>query len=625
MANVITSDLSEHVKQFPNSQVLFEDLSHEDVAQVIACWQSNPVQAAVDIFGFQYGLPSHQTLALKLAWGLSDVIQVWTRGGGKTFFLSMFAWLSAVLFPEEKIGIFGPSFRQAKFVWAEVERAYDKSPILQELCKKQPTITPDKCHARLYNGSIIEALPLGDGSKIRGARYYRLLCDEAAQIPEDILDIVLGGMRATTKDPMYNVWKIKEQREAVMRGELLEEDIVEAPTNKMLLTSTAFYQFNHLWRRVKMFESEIMNPDNKDLDPQVMMPGEIMWNKNRAVVMFDYRDPPEGFMNMGSIMEMKKKMSDVKWKMEYCHYFPPDSEGFHRRSKIEAARGHNRYTVELSGNLQDNYVLGIDVARNSDNFAIAVCRVAGNTVELVATYTLNSREFPEMHDLIREIIRQYNVIYMCMDTGGGGTSLEDLLHDERMCPEDQELIWDSVSREEFKEKEGWHTLEMVKFSDDSIPKMAYQLQADIDHKRFLFPSEPSMIREIAENGFDDRGASIEDLEKAYEEINETIEETTAIIAQSTRTGKTHLGLPGEISKNYQSEEANLYKPPRKDRWVAIMLANWAAHRRLRQMEVEDEKPDDPEFGFSLYGALQSSGSIPTHVYRRRVAAMNRRK
>ena len=283
------------------AEALIEDPSSTDVMDVVKFYQKNPVQAACDIFGFKFGLPWHQRLALKAAWELPDVIQVWTRGGGKTFFLAMFAGLSAILFPEEKVGIFGPSYRQAKFVWAELERLYDKSPIFKELTVKKPIMSNENCHIKFLKGSIIEALPLGDGSKIRGARYFRILGDEAAQIPEDVLDIVIGGMRATTKDPMEAVEAMRLQREMIKKGEMDITELIEPPKNKLLLTSTAYYRFNHLWDRVCLFKHEINK--HKDKHPIIKVPEKIMWNDERALLMFDCDDPPEGFMNMKSVEE----------------------------------------------------------------------------------------------------------------------------------------------------------------------------------------------------------------------------------------------------------------------------------------------------------------------------------
>jgi hypothetical protein len=409
---------------------------------------------------------------------------------------------------------------------------------------------------------------------------------------------------------------MRKQRELIAEGKMSAELLQEPEKNKLLLASTAFYSFNHLWRRVQLFRGEILRPENAAKHPKVLIDNVnasetsvTMWNDDRAVLMFDYLDPPEGFMNMASIEESKLKMSDLKWRMEYCHFFPPDSEGFYRRSKIEESRKHCRFTIELRGKPAYNYVLGIDVARNSDNFAIAVGRIVGSSVEFVQMLTLNSKSFTEMHDLIRACLRKWNVVYVCMDTGGGGTALQDNLCDPRLCPEDQKLIWDSHDDEELQQEEGWHVLEMIKFSDDSIPTMAEQLRADLDHRRFLFPAQPSLV--LTETT-DPDGNALEDLERHYlDEIEATVEETTAIVAQATRTGRVHLGLPGEInSAMARTYESYGMRTPRKDRWVAIMLMNWAAHQSVR---AKIDPKQEADAGMSLAGMLY--GQQPAHIAR----------
>lgn len=703
------------------TDALFENVSNEDVAEVIKFYQENPVRAAEDIFNFPHGLPWHQRMALNLSWEKSDVIWVFTRGGGKSWMLALFSALSAILYPEEKIGIFGPSFRQSKFVFMELEKLYERSKIFQELCRKKPMMLPDVCDIRLVNGSIINALPLGDGSKIRGARYYRIIVDEAAQVPEDILDIVIGGMRATTKDPMESVATMKEQRRLIAAGKMKQSNMIDVKANKLLMASTAYYQFNHLYKRIQIFKREVESDDSKN--PVIKVPDKIFWNDDRAVVMFTKDDPPEGFMNQKSIEEMRKKMSTSKFNMEYnCFatgtevvtpngavniedlnigdmvlthkgrfrpivkkssrlieneevvsyrqngfnksvivtrehpywtggddfepitdidtvrlvgvdtldvitpiskeyvqytgnvynleveednsysligatvhncFFPPDSQGFFRRSKIEDSRSACKFTVELFGDRASNYVLGVDVARKSDNFAIAIGKIDGSRLKLVRVLTLNSKSFPAMHDLLRKCLAEYNVIYMCMDAGGGGLALEDQLRDPRMCPPGQKLIYDAVNNEENYENPGLHILEMIKFSDDSIPVMCHQLQADLDHGRFLFPSQPSAC---PNDVLAASGSSLEELEEAYNEIEQTIEETTSVVAQVTRTGRLHIGLPGEISASHKTSENDGFVAERKDRWTATMLANWAFYRSTR---VEATVEPDLAIGFSL--------------------------
>lgn len=907
----------------------------------------------------------------------------WANGfiNHNTWFNAMYALLRAMCYPNEKVGIFSASFRQAKFVWAEIEKMYSNSAIVKECCYKRPMSPPDKCYLQLKNGSIIEALPLGDGQKIRGARYFDIVTDEVAQIPEDIFDIVIRGMTATSKDPMAEVKKLKAQQELLKLGLITEEQLYTPTANKILMTSTAFYRFNHLWKRVELFDNEIRKPENANLNPNILVDNgpdgtKVMWNKERALIMFDYMDPPKGFMKESSIKEARLKMSENKFKMEYCFasdteiitpfgakniadiqvndlvlshegkwetvlniksrnvvedlveihtygynrpilstvehpyftgedwtraenleyttkvklqelfnnthgflkefvtqtnssiingvefihpvnrkginkkignkkfkgslqnritynydlglvlgyyasegsvgangkqvqfaldghkdialesfveelqtalsrsfgvvskklnrsdntiiiyvnsriladffkkvcpgvsatkyclpsllwsnaeflkgflrgvwhgdgcinskpqaiyvsksrnlamqihtamtyfgftpiirdikdcmftsielkgdasilfdnwlnnkdnktkdsslarhyiipekykissirrvpytgkvynlevqggnsyslpnatvhncaYFPPDSEGFFRRSKVEKARNHDLFTIEQHGEPGSNYVLGIDVARKSDNFAITVAKIAGEKLHVVNVITLNNKSFNDMHDLIRRVIRTYNVVHICMDTGGGGTTLQDMLEDERLLADGDRLIYDSINDNDKLGREGLHILDMVKFSDDSIPQMGFQMASDLDHGRLLLPCIPNRRHRLSDDLTEKEAEKISSVlrkdEDAYQEIEHLIEETTSIIATSTRTGRIHLGLPSEVvGADSKKDFEDGMKAPRKDRWTSCMLAVWAWHRCTNLEKYE--QVSEPAYGFAL--------------------------
>ena len=88
-----------------------------------------------------------------------------------TFIDAVFAVLRAMLYPGEKVGIFSSSYRQAKFVFSEIEKIYDISPILRDSCEKKPTKMVDMCYLQFKStgnkpGSVIHALPLGDGCQV---------------------------------------------------------------------------------------------------------------------------------------------------------------------------------------------------------------------------------------------------------------------------------------------------------------------------------------------------------------------------------------------------------------------------------------------------------------------------
>ena len=99
-----------------------------------------------------------------------------------TFTLGTLATLSCLLYPGYRVGLIAPVFRQSKMIFAEVEKLYDQSSILREACAKKPTNASDRSFLKFKSvagktPSYIEALPLGDGNKIRGSRFYLILVD----------------------------------------------------------------------------------------------------------------------------------------------------------------------------------------------------------------------------------------------------------------------------------------------------------------------------------------------------------------------------------------------------------------------------------------------------------------
>src|SRR5574337_546400 len=121
-------------------------------------------------FGRPLMLLPFQSVILKTMWLRQFVILLLSRGGSKTYSLAILAWIKALLMPNSKIIIVSSSLRQAKFVFNNIDMFYNRSPLLRECCEKEPTKATDYCEVKLTNGSEIRAIPLGDGTKIRGMR-----------------------------------------------------------------------------------------------------------------------------------------------------------------------------------------------------------------------------------------------------------------------------------------------------------------------------------------------------------------------------------------------------------------------------------------------------------------------
>ena len=490
----------------------------------------------------------------------------------------------------------------SKFIFDEISKIYDISPVLRDSCEKKPTKMVDLCYLQFKStgnkpGSVIHALPLGSGETIRGARYFTIIGDEAAQIPREVLDVVVRGMMATSKNPMEQVKAMEEQKRLLAEGKI--DKIKKLHNNKIVLSSTAYYQYNHLWSRVKGYIDIIMEKAEKaarlekaglpvpsdlkvelrghDLNGQI--PFNIMKDDNRALIAFNCEDMPDGFMNTESLEEAKREMPRYQYLMEYFGYFPPDSEGFFPMSLLDKSRKHGDFACEFSfdHNKEKDWItiMGCDPARSGDNFAISIFKVNIKTekIRLIRVLTYNKMTFPFMHLEIRRLRKLYDVSEIAIDSGGGGQTIRDLLADPRTCPPGDDIILQR-DFDEHRFKQGKRILRLVEFSK-------YEWLADANNN-LLLGLQNGTLQIAGEKGSLKNGSDFEetpDEEAARREIDKTIEEMQNIVVTRTQTGRMHWDTP--------------QKHQRKDRYSSVLIGYDQAYSYLDNIN----KPQSLVSGF----------------------------
>ena len=165
---------------------------------------------------------------------------------------------------EEAHNYFSNGFisHNSKNCFGELKKRYEQSPILREACFKKPVVGSDQCYLDIrgtdgFSGSSIQAYPLGSGDKIRGLRGHVILVDEFAQVPEDIFDMVIRPMGATTTSPMENVRRLKSLKEKIKSGFFTQEEYeaekAGMQTNKIVGVTSAYFQFNHVYKRIQKY------------------------------------------------------------------------------------------------------------------------------------------------------------------------------------------------------------------------------------------------------------------------------------------------------------------------------------------------------------------------------------
>jgi hypothetical protein len=474
-------------------------------------------------------LAVHQRLIIKGLWKHQFNLLILTRGGGKTFLLALYCVLKAMLFPREKCVVASSSYRQSQFTFDEVIKFYDESPLLRQACEKAPSKGPTSCEMHLDNGSKVIAYPLGDGQKIRGARANTLVMDEVAQIPNDIISLVILPMMNTRQDP----WDTSGRK------------------NHLVMASSAYFQFNHLYQKYLDYQ-EYTDPQNPKYDD------------GYGLHIYTVDDMPDGWMDKGIIANARASMTELQYQMEYLCLFPPDSDGFFPANLINGARKPSAI-IEPVGEKGAEYVFGIDPARSGDNFALVVMRL-GNPNKVVAVYSLHKHTFQQMHNFIREKIREYEsnggqLIRIQMDNGGGGSTLKDLLSEEYAWYDAETEKWKTddaiidMDDEEMQYMAGRRILRMQVFSSSSVNSMNFDMRSDFEHRRVIVPSQSPSAEPICEYIFN--------------EIEEMIKETMTIVTTPLTNGFMRFDTPKQRMK--------------KDRYSGLLLACQGARELQRDL------------------------------------------
>jgi len=537
------------------------DLVMDQGMEMIKFYRENPCIAAYDLLNVD--LAPIQRVVFEDMWFKNYVIAVAGRGFGKTFLLGTLACLGCLLYPGYRVGLIAPVFRQSKMIFSEVEKLYARSPILQESTEKRPTRGSDTCYLKfkpfgVMNGAFIEALPLGDGSKIRGSRFYLILIDELAQVPDKVLDMVIRPMAATTLEPMENVRRVARQKKLLDMGLISEEDVEDGSVNKMIMTSSGYFKFNHMWRRMKDYWGQIEQQKEKS---------------QYAVWQIPFWDLPDGFLDRNNIAEAKRVMSNAEYRMEYEAAMIADSEGFFKASLLEACTLGSNFSIELKGDSSAKYVVGIDPNQGGDASCGVVIIKIEQTSQIVNVLELKKKTTQELTKAVQDICDAFNVVRIFMDKGGGGKAVMDLLEEGYA---DYEPIIDRTNADH-RHMQGRHILEMVTFNPSWISDANFTTLSMLEDGKLRFPEAPVM-------------STLDAIDKVFERIQLMKSQMLNIIVTQTASGALHFDTPK--------------KGQNKDLYSAIILA---AHG-VRTVEKEMEDDGEP----ILYG---SSGMVRGHSQR----------
>lgn len=569
-----------------------------------------------------------QALFLNELWVRKFPMLIGSRGLGKSFKLSLYAMLRGILLPKRKIVVVGAAFRQSKVLFEYMETIWRNSPMLRDMCDSDsgPRRDTDRCVMRL-NDSTITCLPLGDGQKIRGQRANDIIADEFASIPRDIFENVVAGFAAVSADPIENVKRLAARQKASELGIEIEDVMPdkngEKKDNQIVISGTAYYDFNHFatyWKKWKAIIKSQGNPTRlREVFGGEDYPETFDWTQY-SIIRMPYELLPKGFMDADQVARSKATVHTGIYQMEYGACFTRDSQGFFKRSLIESCVCGNiedpikdskgniiHFEAALIGDPNKRYIFGVDPASEVDNFSIVVLEVNPDHRRIVYCWTTTRSEHKELIKKgystetdfysycarkIRDLMVLFPCIHISIDAQGGGVAVTESLHDaDKMKPGEMPL-WPTIEDAKPKDTDGergLHIVEMCQFARyEWLAEANHGLRKDLEDKALIFPFFDSISLGLSTTEDMIKSRMFDTLEDCVLDIEELKDELSMIQMTQTSSGRDRWDTPEVVVGTGKKSKM------RKDRYSALLMANMAA--RILQRTPEQE-------AYNFYGGF----------------------
>jgi hypothetical protein len=556
-------------------------------------------------------------------WIRSFPMYIASRGWGKSFLLALYSVLKMTFYPGTKIVVVGAAFRQSKIIFEYMENIWRTSPILRSIFNGNddgPRRDVDRCTIRLGD-SWTTAIPMGDGSKIRGLRAHIIIADEFASISPDIYETVVSGFAAVSASPIQNV-KEEAKKQAMKEAGIWNEELEQLQYkmgNQAIISGTADYDFKHFasyWKRYKaIIESQ---GDERKLTE--LFKGEIPSNfnwKDYSIIRMPYELIPKGFMDDKQVSRARATIHSGIYNMEYAACFVTDSEGFFRRSLIEGCVTSDSkpiiiggktisFDAMISGNLKAQYVYGIDPASEQDNFSIIILEANPDHNRIVYCWTTNRSNFKERlktglvkdHDFygfccrkIRNLMKIFPCARIGLDAQGGGVAIEEALHDPAKLEDGENLIWPIIDPDKSRDTDdqtGLHLIELVQFAKaDWTAHANHGLRKDLEDKVLLFPRFDNLTLGLA---LEREGKDIleSELNPIYDSLSECILEIEELKNELTTIVMTQTSTGPNARDRWDTPEVKMPNGKkgrlRKDRYSSLLIANMIARQMTRTLK-----------------------------------------
>ena len=552
--------------------------------------RQNPSFASELITGIK--LFPFQHMAIKAMMETDYFLGIWSRGMSKSFSTGVFAILDAILNQGVHIGIISKSFRQSKMIFKKMEEI-SKSPKAGFLAQCITRVSKQNDEWVMEIGrSKITALPLGDGEKLRGFRFQRMIIDELLLMPEKVLNEVIMPFLSVVENPTERQETYDIETKMIEQGKLKEEERTKWPNNKIIGLSSASYKFEYLYKLYHQYESLILGKNNQD-------------GAHRVIMHFSYDCAPPQLYDQNLVSQAKATMSQSQFDREFGAVFTDDSSGYFKVSKMASCTipdGEGQ-SVEVIGNPKDEYILAIDPSwsesESSDDFAMLLIKLNKDTKKgtVVHGYAISGTSLKDHIKYAAYVLKYFNIVAVVGDYNGGVQFVNSCNESDIFKSNNLKLGVIDADVDNHKEydkglrklrnqynKEERKFVFLRKPSSQWIRYANELLQASFDHKRIFFAGAAMdddyhyqrkaniPIRDIKfirnyENVANN--SRMIDFVEHQKDIMDLIKVQCALVQVTTSSqGTQSFDLPMNLRKQRGADKA------RKDSYSCLILGNW---------------------------------------------------
>ena len=543
----------------------------------------------VKLFPFQH-------MAVKAMLESDYFMGVWSRGMSKSFTTGIFAILDAILNQGVEIGIISKSFRQAKMIFKKIEDILGKpEAAMFAQCVTRKAKNNDQWTLEIGT-SRIHALPLGDGEKLRGFRFHRIIIDEFLLMPERIYNEVIVPFLSVVENPTEREDLYNLETKMIEEGRMTEEDRHVWPNNKLIMLSSASYKFEYMYKLYEKFDHLIQGQLPED------------GNAHRTIMHFSYDCAPKQLYDQNLINQAKASMSQSQFDREFGAVFTDDSSGYFKISKMAKCTIPDGQSpcVEVAGEPGDKYLLAFDPSwaesESSDNFAMHVFKLndESQTGTLVHSYALPGARMKDHIFYFHYLMTHFNIVAVVGDYNGGVQFLSACNESSLFKQNNLKIGTISADLDKLENyQDGLRTAKLeYNLSEKKIcilRKPTSQwirganelLQSNFDHQRIFFgaravnddyqkqrskkiPIKDLRFLRIMDDQEKQSNAAkmIDFVEHQVDMIEKTKAECALIQIKTTAQGTQTFDLPDNLKRQTGPEKA------RKDSYSALVLGNW---------------------------------------------------